>query len=213
MSRIVQGMIFGLVTLACLSADDAHGQSRVRFGISVGNGVRVGVGNGYYGGYYGPYGYGYRPPVVIAPQPVVVPQPVYVQPQPQPLPQPPYVPMPASPAPDGGEIMLFSPSTNLGPIRYTLNGQPYTMNPGTKQKFTNDRVWNIQFESTPGNVSTYTLSSTRYKFKTTDTGLGLFATHDHPEGVHPALPPAPIPNPPEEEETIVPTRPVLKTIP
>jgi hypothetical protein len=229
-------MVWGLVALtACCSSDEARAQSRVRFGVTFGSGgVRIGVGNGpiygpgYYGpGYYGPgYGRGYGPglgygvpPVVIAPRPVYVPQPVYIQSQPQ------YVPgvttyVPATPAPvaDGGEILLFSPATNTGDVNYTLNGQLFTMPPGTKQRFVNDRKWTIQFESAPGQVTAYTLESARYKFKPSETGLGLFQTQDTPEVAQPGLPPAPIPNPPEAqapegEATVIPSRPPLKTTP
>ncbi len=205
--------ILALVTVvSCVAGTEAQADPRVRFGVTFGSGgVRVGVGNGpiygpgYYGpgygpGYYGPgYGYGYRPAPVYVPQPVYVqPQPVYVQPRPV-YTQPQYSTIPAGPTPlaDGGEILLFSPSTNTGNIRYTLNGQPYTMPPGTKQRFTNDRTWTIQFESAPGQTSTYTLSADRYKFTSTESAVGLFQTQDLPEVTQPGLPPAPIPNPPE----------------
>lgn len=206
--------ILALVTVvSCVAGAEVQADPRVRFGVTFGSGgVRVGVGNGpiYGPGYYGPgyYGPGYRP--VYVPQPVYVqPQPVYVQPQPvytQPQPvytQPQYSTIPAGPTPlaDGGEILLFSPSTNTGNIRYTLNGQPYTMPPGTKQRFTNDRTWTIQFESAPGRTTTYTLSADRYKFTTSETGVGLFQTQDLPEVAQPGLPPAPIPNPPELKTT------------
>lgn len=236
MSRILQGTMWVLAALAvCCSSNEAQAQ-RVRVGIGFGGGgVRIGVGNGpvygpgYYGrGYYGPgysgyngpgnygpgYGpgfdYGYRAPVVIAPSPVYVPQPVYVQPQQTYLP-----PAPTS-IPDGGEILLFSPTTNGGDVNYTLNGQPFTMPPGTKQRFVNDRQWTVQFESAPGQVTTYTLEAAHYKFKATTTGLGLFQTQDSPEVAQPGLPPAPIPEPPEApapEATVIPSRPALKTTP
>ncbi len=232
MSRILQTTVWGLVALAmCGSSNEAQAQ-RVRVGIGFGGGgVRIGVGNGpfygpgYYGSGYGPgygygngYGYGYGGPgVMIAPRPVYVPQPVYVQPQQT------YIPgntgfVPAAPTsiPDGGEILLFSPATNNGEVNYTLNGQAFRMPPGTKQRFVNDRKWTIQFESAPGQVTTYTLESARYKFKSTTTGLGLFQTQDMPEVAQPGLPPAPIPNPPEApapEATVIPSRPALKTTP
>ena len=226
MSRILQGTVSGLVALAvCCLSNEAQAQ-RVRVGIGFGGGgVRIGVGNGpvygpgYYGpGYYGPgygygpgvgYGYG-QPSVVIAPRPVYVPQTVYVQPQQTYLP-----PAPTS-IPDGGEILLFSPATNSGDVNYTLNGQPFRMPSGTKQRFVNDRQWTVQFESAPGQVTTYTLESAHYKFKATTTGLGLFQTQDSPEVAQPGLPPAPIPEPPEApapEATVIPSRPALKTTP
>lgn len=234
MSRLLQGTIFGLVALVTGMISDSA-QAQMRWGVSIGNGggVRVGVGNGVYGpgyygpGYYGPgygpgYRYGYGPtPIVVAPQPVIVPQPAYVQPQPnyvQPLPQTyPSAPngsvIPPSPTADGGEILLFSPTTNTGDIRYNLNGRTYTMQPGTKQKFTNDRTWTIQFESAPGQVATYTLNSAKYKFKTGETGIALYETQDAPQAGPSGLPPAPVPEPPEVGTTVIPSRPALKTTP
>ncbi len=238
MRQISSLVLLGLASFAMwLSPDEASAQ-RVRYGISFGSGgVRVGVGSGPiygpgYGGYgYGPgygygsgYGYGYGPPaVVVRPYPVYQPQPVYVQPQ---YVQPQYIQQPAvvresytsvtpSPLADGGEILLFSPASNPGDVRYTLNGIPYTMSPGTKQKFTNDRTWTIEFESSPGRVAQYTLISSRYKFKPSDAGLGLFQTQDLPESARQTLPAAPIPNPPEPsaEGDVVPPRPTLKTTP
>lgn len=206
-----QRWILGLVTVVTyLAAADTQADAQVRFGIRIG-GVRVGVGRPIYGpgygrGYYGPgygigygtrYGYGYRPAPVYVPQPIYVqPQPVYVPSQPQ-YAAPIAIPAGATPVADGDEIVLFSPSTNTSNIRYLLNGQAFTMPPGTKQRFTNDRTWTIQFESTPGQMVTYTLTSNRYKFKSGGTGVGLFQTQDLPEVVQPGLPPAPLPNPPE----------------
>lgn len=211
-------MIVGLVAMAAsLSAMEAQAQVRARFGINIGNGgVRVGLGNGstygYGPGFYGPgtgYGYGYRPPVVVAPQPVIVPQPVYV-----PQAQPQYLTSPA-PLADGGEIVIFSPAANVANVNYALNGQVFTMIPGTKQQFVNDRPWTIQFEPAPGQVATYSLKTGRYKFKSTPAGLALVQTQDTPEALEPGLPPAPIPNPPEPdaEATVIPSRPALKTAP
>ena len=194
------------------------------YGYGPGLGYGLGYGSGYGSG-YGP-GYGYGPaPVIVRPYPVYQPQPVYVQPQvqSQSIQRPAFVGeshVPVSPTPlaDGGEILLFSPATNSDDVRYTLNGNPYTMAPGTKQKFTNDRTWTIEFESSPGRVSQYTLTSSRYKFKPSDAGLGLFQTQDLPESASPGLPAAPIPNPPEPsaantEGSVVPPRPTLKTTP
>ena len=231
--------LLGLASFAMwLSPDEASAQ-RIRGGILFGGGgVRIGIGNGFYGPGYGGYGYGpgrgygygsgfgpgygYGPsPVIVQPYPVYQPQPVYVQPQyiQQPaVARESYVPTTPSPLADGGEILLFSPASNSGDVRYTLNGNPYTMAPGTKQKFTNDRTWMIEFESSPGRVSQYTLTSSRYKFKPSDAGLGLFQTQDLPESAPQTLPAAPIPNPPEPSAansggSVVPPRPTLKTTP
>ena len=228
--------LLSLASLAVwLSPDEASAQ-RIRGGISFGSGgVRVGIGNGFYGPRYGGYGYGrgygygsgyryggYGPGFGYGrPYPVYQPQRVYAQPQyiQQPaVARESYVPTTPSPLADGGEILLFSPASNSGDVRYTLNGNPYTMAPGTKQKFTNDRTWMIEFESSPGRVSQYTLTSSRYKFKPSDAGLGLFQTQDLPESAPQTLPAAPIPNPPEPSAansggSVVPPRPTLKTTP
>lgn len=231
-----QLLVLGVITCGVLHLpSNADADPRVRVGFSVGNGgFRVGVGNGpiYGPGYYGPgYGYGGYP-VVVRPYPVYAqPQPVYVQPQPVYVtPQPSYtssptiirdsvIPAPPTPFSDGGEILLFSPATNHSDIRYTLNGHSYTMAPGTKQSFKNDRTWTIAFESQPGQVTTYTLVSSRYKFKSNQESIGLFQTQDLPESVGQSVSPQPappIPQPPipDSDGDVVPPRiPSLKTNP
>lgn len=248
MSRTVQTLFWSLVaTTTCLFPQQVEAQAR--FGVIIGNGggVRIGVGNGYYGpGYgagYGPgygQGYGYRGygagpvGVGIAPVAPLSPRPLYVPPQ-QPLytPQPQTLAQqqaPTSPTPiaDGGEIIIFNPASTGQDVRYLLNGQLYTMPAGTKQSLTNDRTWTIQYEGTPGQVTSYSLVAAKYKFKPTDTGVGLFQTQDTPESTltqgAPGLPPAPqpdttpVPNPPEApipdlDATVIPSRPSLKTTP
>ncbi len=238
MRHVLKGIVLAVAASATLLyTSDASADPRIRGGLIIGGGgVRIGIGNGpmYGPGYgWGPrygYGYGYGPPPVVVrpypvyqPAPVVVPQPVYVQPQPQYLPprtiiRESDIPSGPSPLADGGEILLFSPSTNASDVRYTLNGALYTMPPGTKQKFTNDRTWMIEYESAPGQVTKYTLASGRYKFKPTAVGIGLYLTQDLPDTAQPTLPQAPVPSPPEPSasgsETIVPPRvPALKTTP
>lgn len=82
---------------------------------------------------------------------------------------------------DQGEIVLFSPPSNNQDVQYTLNGAPYTMKPGTVQKFTNDRTWTIETRLGSGQVTRYTLATGRYKFKETETGMNLYTTEDSPE--------------------------------
>jgi hypothetical protein len=117
------------------------------------------------------------------------------------LPQPPISSSSASF--DNGEILIFSPPTNSRSIDYTLNGAYYTMKPGTLQRFKNDRTWNIEVVLDQGNAK-YTLSSGRYKFRQTETGMHLYSTKDNPEAPAPApepttssatesLPPVPMP--------------------
>ena len=232
-------VMVALAIIAWQTEQTINADPRVRVGIGFGSGgVRFGISNGpmYGPGFYGPgygrgYGYGYGPaPVVVRPYPVYVqPQPVYVQPQPvYSVPQysnpsvihDSFIPSSPTPFADGGEILLFSPATNLSDVRYTLNGHLYTMAPGTKQKFKNDRTWTVQFESSPGNVTTYTLVSARYKFKSTESGLGLFQTSDTPETTRDSsLPPAPMPTLPEaptpspDGDVVPPRLPALKPAP
>ena len=81
---------------------------------------------------------------------------------------------------DNGEIVLFSPPTNTQDAQYTLNGNTFSMKPGTIQKFTNDRNWTIDVNLGNGQTTKYTLSTGRYKFKQSDKGMGLFTTQDQP---------------------------------
>ena len=90
---------------------------------------------------------------------------------------------------DNGEIVIFSPPTNTVDVQYSLNGVSYTMKPGSMQKFTNDRIWIVNFNVGNGQSTKYTLSTGRYKFKQSDVGIGLFLTQQSPEA------PAPVPEP------------------
>jgi hypothetical protein len=105
----------------------------------------------------------------------------------------------AIPAPDGGEIVLFVPGDAANGIQYTLNGQAFSMKPGDSQRLVNDRVWTIEFPTTPGGQLglRYTLISAKYKFKPSGSGMGLFQTQDSPTPVTAAPVPAPVPNPPK----------------
>ena len=86
-----------------------------------------------------------------------------------------------TPTPDGGEIVLFVPADAASGVNYTLNGQPFSMQPGQLQKLVNDRVWTIEFAPTAGQIALrYTLVSARFKFKPSGTGIGLFQTQDLP---------------------------------
>ena len=98
---------------------------------------------------------------------------------------------------DNGEIVLFSPPTNSREISYTLNGASYTMKPGTLQKFTNDRKWVIEVNLGNGEMTQYTLSTGRYKFKQSETGFHLYTTRDDPQApvAAPVPAPAPVPEP------------------
>lgn len=90
---------------------------------------------------------------------------------------------------DNGEIVVFSPPTNSVDVQYSLNDVTYTMKPGTLQKFANDRTWVIDVNPGTAQSVKYTLSTGRYKFKQTDSGVSLYTTKDAPEV------PAPVPDP------------------
>ena len=97
--------------------------------------------------------------------------------------------------------MIFSPQSNDFHISYMLNGTAFSLSPGQIHTFANDRTWTIEYVgSETGEVSRYTLSPGRYKFKRQDGVVGLFATRDVPgaDMVVPAQPqgPPPVPQPP-----------------
>ena len=156
-------------------------------GVFYGGGLYSGFGFG--SGYYG-NGYGYGSPYYN--QPAVQSYPVYTTQQ--------YTGSTPQYVPDGGEIVLFSLSNATTDISYTLNGTPYTMKPGSVQRFTNDRQWTIEFPFTSNGPASlrYTLVTGSYKFKPSGSGMGLFQTQDSPDAPTPeTLAPAPIPNPPK----------------
>ena len=90
---------------------------------------------------------------------------------------------------DNGEIVIFSPPTNTVDVQYSLNGVSYTMKPGSMQKFVNDRIWIINANLGNRQNTKYTLSTGRYKFKQSETGMSLFTTRQSPEA--PAQAPSP----------------------
>lgn len=92
---------------------------------------------------------------------------------------------------DQGEILIFSPPTNNREISYTLNGAPYTMKPGTLQRFRNDRNWVIEVNLAGAGDSRYSLATGNYKFKETDTGMHLYTTKENPETPSAPTPEAP----------------------
>lgn len=152
-------------------------------------------GLGFYGGSpgygYGNYGAGngyyYTQPVYSQPvyTPTVYGQPVYsnsVSTSNFPvLTSPPVTSSASQVVYDNGEIVLFSPPGNTQDVQYILNGTAFTMKPGTMQKFTNDRTWTIDVNMGSGQTVKYTLSTGYFKFKQSESGVGLFSTKDQPE--------------------------------
>ena len=105
---------------------------------------------------------------------------------------------------DNGEIIVFSPPNNSVDVQYALNGVSYTMKPGTLQKFANDRTWTIDVNLGNGQHAKYTLSTGRFKFKQSETGIGLFSTKDSPDA------PAPVPEP---DSTAIPANDLAAPVP
>ena len=89
-----------------------------------------------------------------------------------------------------GVVTLFNPADSGGEVRYSLNGNVYSIKPGSVQTLQNDRLWVVEFGSggPVGNVR-YSLEPGIYKFKVTEAGWNLFRTQDQPSlGEIPAAP-------------------------
>lgn len=79
---------------------------------------------------------------------------------------------------DGLPIKVFSLEDAGTPLTYSLNGTPYTIQPGESQMLVNDRQWTISFDR-GGDFGTaeYTMSPGQYWFElTSDHGWELY--HD-----------------------------------
>ena len=101
---------------------------------------------------------------------------------------------------NGGTIKIVNPSDSGGEVSYTLNGNPYSIKPGHAQTIQNDRLWTVAFGSggTVGNVR-YSLQPATYKFKVTDGGWNLFKAQEQTNVANNPLPPAPEPEPLNDE--------------
>ena len=162
----------------------------------------LGLGYGGYGGYgsYGGYGYypaygnGYYSSGVnyYTPSPVVVQNVV-------PSNAVPYA-MPVGVASYTGTIKIVNPNDSGGEVSYTLNGTPYSIQPGYAQTIQNDRLWTVAFGSggAAGNVR-YSLQPGTYKFKVADAGWNLFKSQEQSNVANNPLPPAPEPAPLNDE--------------
>jgi hypothetical protein len=127
-----------------------------RGGFRGGVGVGIGIGRpGFYGGgyYNGYYNDGYAQPYVV---------------------QSPIIDNPA-PAGSGLPIKIVNPAANKTTLSYTLDGNPYTIAPGSGQDLTMDHPWVIEFNR-GGNFgqARYGLESGLYTFTSTDHGWELF---------------------------------------
>jgi hypothetical protein len=74
----------------------------------------------------------------------------------------------------GEDITISSPASAQGEVRYLLGSTEYSMKPGYRQKFKNDREWVIAFGSggSRGEVR-YTLGPGAFEFRLTDDGWDL----------------------------------------
>jgi hypothetical protein len=183
-------------------------------------GVRGGYGNpGYYGygGGFGPYQYGgygyggYGYPGNGYAGYGMSPAMNMMQQSPQTIIQSQTVVMPTTPtlSHTGEEIKLVCPKTATGPLSYSLNGTPYTIQPGYSQNFRDDRTWKLEFQRNGqgSQVVAYTLKAGSYRFGNGAEGWDLRQV----VGTQPGdLPPAPQPTPLPSTSTtpIVPMPPI-----
>lgn len=86
------------------------------------------------------------------------------------------------PAAEGEEILdgalIINPASTKGTLNYSINGNQYTAEPGTKQRLKplpNNKAWTIEFDrgQSFGPVS-YSLAPGSYHFRPTDRGWQLF---------------------------------------
>ncbi|MBS0204589.1 MAG: hypothetical protein JSS49_16925 [Planctomycetes bacterium] len=96
----------------------------------------------------------------------------------------------------GAEIKLICPKDVGKSLTYTLNGNPFTTQPGYSQQFRDDRTWKLEFQRGPdtAEVVSYTLKPGKYNFGIGSHGWELRQVIIVPTG---ELQPAPQPMPPE----------------
>lgn len=113
--------------------------------------------------WYPGYTYGYSRPYIANTTPYVVASPVPTNVAP-------------GPAYSGAPVTIVNPASNNTVLSYSLNGTPYTMQPGQSQQFAEDRAWTIEF-SRGGNFGSarYGLFAGQYTFGPTERGWELFS--------------------------------------
>ena len=75
----------------------------------------------------------------------------------------------------GGPISIINPATNTATLSYSLGGDAFTIPPGYRQNFHEDRVWAIRFS--PGasrDEVQYRLHTGLYTFTSTNHGWELY---------------------------------------
>ncbi len=74
-------------------------------------------------------------------------------------------------------VLIMNSIDSPGSINYTLNGHPFTIQPGFKQKLDASQNWTIEFDRGESfGVATYGLSAGTYQFQIADKGWSLFKT-------------------------------------
>jgi hypothetical protein len=75
----------------------------------------------------------------------------------------------------GGPISIINPATNTATLSYSLGGGAFTIPPGYRQDFREDRNWAIRFgPGANGNEIQYRLHTGLYTFTSTDHGWELY---------------------------------------
>lgn len=203
-----------LIGTALLASDAAPAQAQIRFGIGIGSG-------GYGGGGYPMGGFGYGPSLGGFNSQYMVPgYPYYGNGRPSNSSlnyrgynngysngnnyQRRTVVVQPKRAGDGLPIKIFSLDDAGTKLSYTLNGTPYSIEPGESQMLVNDRQWTITFDR-GGDFGSgeYVLSPGQYWFElTSDHGWELYHDADvskltkagGDQGQKNPLPPAPAPS-------------------
>lgn len=131
----------------------------------------------YDNGFYD-YGYNSRPSYFVPSTSSYYGPSTYIQPQAvyRPAVTVPSNSIPGKPTlvPSAEDITISSPASAQGEVRYLLGSNEYSMKPGYRQKFANDREWVIAFGSggSRGEVR-YTLGPGAFEFRLTDAGWDL----------------------------------------
>jgi hypothetical protein len=75
----------------------------------------------------------------------------------------------------GGPISIINPATNTATLSYSLGGDSFTIPPGYRQDFHEDRAWAIRFSpGTNRDEVQYRLHTGLYTFTSTDHGWELY---------------------------------------
>lgn len=74
-------------------------------------------------------------------------------------------------------LLLVNPKDSGGPVRYSLDGNPYNCEPGNVQDVAGPGSWLVEFDrGTGGETARYTLTEGTYTFTVTEKGWELYNT-------------------------------------